>query len=261
MKSFKIESQLHSDHLPLELNLEIEEKDEAYQNQLLPKIKWIPSKKEVYNEQINTEIAEWVEDGSYGNKKLIDIVSLVSKVGNSNMGNQNKKKMSYREKWFDIDCERARKLSFRLLNSLRKNPGSEVLRKIYREQISVYNNLCKKKKQMFFITVARDLKKVKSSKQWWEWAKHFKPTATNTIGNINILEFGNHFNKLLNETLPNVSRYAALSETRDDILDVPFTIEELEEALHYIKDKKAPGEDRLPLEFFKYGSAESCFRH
>lgn len=257
LKSFKIESQLHSDHLPVELNLEIEYKDgDSFGKKLLPKIKWTRSKQELYNDEIDRNISGWLVEGSYKSKGLADIVSMVSKVGSSNMGDQDKPKMMYREKWFDIECDHARKLSFRFLNAVRKNPGSEVLRRLYREKVKVYNDICKQKQEGFFKSLAIDLKTINSTKKWWEWAKNFKGPFNNPNGNLTSVEYSSHFSKLLNETLPNVSIYAPLLEITDEILDVPFVMEELEEALSLMKDKKAPGEDRLPMEFLKYGSSE-----
>lgn len=178
---------------------------------------------------------------------------MVRDVGNINA---IKTTITYKEKWFDNDCEVARKKAFRFLNLLRRSPNSELYKTLYNGQLKSYREVCLRKKEEYFKIISQQLKNINSSKQWWEWVNNFKNKCNNSTGNLNACEFGMYFNNLLNESALNVFVSHAFMECKDELLDMPFTIAELEESLCAMKDKKAPGIDRLPLEFFKYGSTQ-----
>lgn len=74
------------------------------------------------------------------------------------------------------------------------------------------------------------------------------------MGNITSDEFRNHFEHLLSVETEGIGVQFALNEVTNEYLDAEITLLEIDEALSKLKDNKAPGEERLPVEFFKYGS-------
>src|SRR6266436_6010475 len=60
----------------------------------------------------------------------------------------------------------------------------------------------------------------------------------------------NYFNKLFNPVSEAVSIHYALPYFEDSLLDVEFSLFELNCILHKAKHKKAPGFDGIPNEFF-----------
>lgn len=71
---------------------------------------------------------------------------------------------------------------------------------------------------------------------------------------MSVQQFKEYFEALLN-CLENQETYSYASpDEKVRLLDEIVSLEELKEVLIKLKDQKAPGEDRIPYEFFKYAS-------
>jgi hypothetical protein len=143
VKDFHVVPSTHSDHSSLTLDLLLNNNSDS-ENKLLPKIKWLENKKQLYNNKIKEEL----EKLNYCERDCTshELVEIIQKVGKTCSGN---KQWVAKEKWFDEDCERARETSFKSLELLRKNYFSPLLRKLYQKNNGKYKNLCKKKKNSF----------------------------------------------------------------------------------------------------------------
>lgn len=77
--------------------------------------------------------------------------------------------------------------------------------------------------------------------------------TTSICGNIELQDFVKHFESLLTPN-PDSSVFSyAVPEIKIQWMDAPFQPEEIKLVLKITKDKKAPGIDRIPYEFYKYG--------
>jgi hypothetical protein len=73
-----------------------------------------------------------------------------------------------------------------------------------------------------------------------------------------------HFNMLLNQTSnisPNINELLPIQDIFKFELEDLFNIDELNKALFEMKDSKACGADRIPIEFFKYTSCEDMKKY
>lgn len=153
-----------------------------------------------------------------------------------------------------IKSNDARLRSFNLLKLFRNSDRSEVYRALYSKSNQEYRKLCELKKRAYVRNVADKLRNVKSTKDWWNWVKEFKDESYNELGNITSNEFGEHFKRLLNIDSNGFCIQYAFQNITDDFLDGDISLQEVNLALNNLPDRKAPGNDRIPIEFFKYGS-------
>lgn len=90
-----------------------------------------------------------------------------------------------------------------------------------------------------------------SSAEFWKAAKYINGQTNIISTSLKATQLKDHFSNLLNS--PQISppvQYAAPLFT-DDYLDRPFSIAEIKEVIDNSKNKKAPGDDRIPCEFYK----------
>jgi hypothetical protein len=225
--------------------------DESCKKELLPLIKYEKNKKEFYNSETDKLIEVWKRDNlEPSSAKLIHALQNIA--GHF----KNYKSLTKKEKWYDKDCEKARINSFKNLKNYRKNYKSQILGILYHESNAKYKLLCKIKKKKYFNEIGQRLTKIKSTKEWWDWVKDLKNEPNRAIGKISSNEFRNYFLELMTPSTDFVGMHFALSDLNDPFLDEEFSVNEIELCLANLKDKKAPGIDRLPVEFFKNGSAE-----
>lgn len=71
---------------------------------------------------------------------------------------------------------------------------------------------------------------------------------------LDLNQFKLHFEKLLNPGVTQINYLSAEPLIKDDELDREISMEELEFALKCYKERKAPGINGIPNEFYKYGS-------
>lgn len=140
IKTFEVGRYLHSDHFPLMISLQINSHKNIESSKLLPKIKFITSKKDIYSDKIKCVIDNWKStDNDLGNVTAELLVSELRSIGESVLRNGN---CRYKHKWYDKECEEARKLSFKIFNLLRENSGSEFYRVLYGQLNKTYKQLC-----------------------------------------------------------------------------------------------------------------------
>jgi hypothetical protein len=100
----------------------------------------------------------------------------------------------------------------------------------------------------------RKLNKVHSSKEWWALGKEYSSKPFTVGMKLTAEELRQHFESLLNPQRTHCIHSAAFPFINDEILDADVNTEEVFAALKKLKDGKAPGEDRISYEFFKYAT-------
>lgn len=97
---------------------------------------------------------------------------------------------------------------------------------------------------------------VRDSKSWWTIAREIRQHE-NSIGcGIKAEDMTQYFNALLNPCVNSVEISYVPNLSTDEYLDMPFSLLETKTQIAKTKINKAPGEDRIPYEFFKNASDE-----
>ena len=123
-------------------------------------------------------------------------------------------------------------------------------RQKYIEKRNEYQSLCFRKKKEYFERLQRKLDSITDSKQWWTVAKEIRQDE-NVIGcTINADILRDYFNNLLNPPILVDTYLYAPNLITDQHLDRLFTVQEIREQLQRVKTNKAPGDDRIPYEFY-----------
>lgn len=73
---------------------------------------------------------------------------------------------------------------------------------------------------------------------------------------MNAQQLGDHFLNMLNPVQPPLSLQYAAPMYVDEVLDAPFSLPEVQQVIANAKKNKAPGDDRIPFEFYKNCTTE-----
>lgn len=244
VSNFNVENQVWSDHWPITLKLECNNdlKSDTEKLHQLPRLYWKNTNKATYQQKLNANVTTVLSDYAC----LADFISLIS---SSYPKSTISRKVEYKNKWFDTECFRAREKSMRLLNIYRSTDLIQD-RKAYSVQRKEYHLICKRKQCEYNINLTRRLDTVSDSKTWWALAKEIRQHE-NPIGcEITAETLKNYFEILLNPTDNSKPIYFAPPLLEEVLLDSDFTLEEIREQLSKLKERKAPGEDGIPYEFF-----------
>lgn len=249
VQSFKVNNQIWSDHFPLCLALEIKDKgsNESEKRNLLPKLVWKNSQKETYREKLNYNL-----DLMDPNASLYDYIKLIRQSDQSKTG---PKKLKFKNKWFDKDCRKLRTKTMRSLRAFRKT-HQIADREKYANQKKIFQKLCKQKRKEYYLNIERKLNYISDSKSWWALAKEIRQKENQINCNINAEQLKDYFDSLLNQDVCLPVIYYAANEIKDEKMDSDFTLMELKQQLNKVKENKAPGEDRVPYEYFKHATDE-----
>jgi hypothetical protein len=247
---FEVREEIFSDHLPLCTRLCLGEKDSRRGVvPLLPKLKWDESKKDSYQEKVTSCIETIYMPLEESNMEMIDFINVIRNSVNTNARRyhiQNR----FNSEWFDEECLTERRRVFKLLNAYRKT-GSNTIRQQYLEVNRRYKKLCMDKQEKFYRGWIESMNSVRDSRDFWTLVRQYKRKKF-MIGEIlNMEEWVVHFSRLLNPDISDVIYPYAQPYVHDEILDSPFTMEELLKVLDKTKNNKAPGEDRISYEFYK----------
>ena len=242
-----------SDHNQLALRLQFNLNTNVSKETLLPKIKW--------NAQAsmtrNLEIEQIVSTGNFSECNLNRVKEIICNVFNT----KSTAWKGYKEKWYDKECFLARQESFNNLNKWRMcrltstgdDANSLNLYAIYKASNKKYRIMCQWKKQLFYESVSKKLSDIRNATDWWSWANVLKDDVKIVInGSVSLENLVSQFSSLFNNKNINGILYCE-PLILDEVLDVEFTREEFDLAVSSLKDKKAAGEDRIPIECYKYG--------
>lgn len=187
----------------------------------------------------------------------IDLVKITD-INTSSIPKNYSPKVIYTAKnpWFDYKCHSARKKSFNLLKQFRKT-CSDQNKQNYVQANARYKEICEKSQTKYYKNLELRLNCVHDSKTWWTIAREIRNQLhNNNLGYVSSSEFRLHFISLLNPcSVPNEISYAPMYNT-DPFLDADITTAEIITVLKRTKINKAPGEDRVPYEFFKNAPTE-----
>ncbi|KAF4532489.1 hypothetical protein B566_EDAN003065, partial [Ephemera danica] len=160
--------------------------------------------------------------------------------------------------WYDAECEKAKKGVERAIrHRARKNTVRNIT--ICRELRVEFQRLKETKILGWKEARTAEVRSVIQAgipSQLWDLLRKFK--GFNYIkNNIDPTEWMNHFRKVLGGTTFTVSAFSLSQYSYNYDLDAPFTESELIFALKSLKNKKAPGIDGIPAEFYKRAASNT----
>lgn len=248
IEDMQVGNQIFSDHMPLSIDCGVHTKIPIAKDlSLLPRLIWKDSEANEYRRQLDDCITRMIPEWSHA---LLYPSFLTSIITFSAESKARRKDYVKKQPWFDEDCFKARKKALGSLNLFREL-NSETARKIYLEANKLYKTLCEQKKTIYFNEMANQIAVISNSKEFWAIAKKLNG-ASNKVGTfIGVDDLKHHFYSMLNVQEPQIAFHYAIPLIQDDSLDAPFEMEELYEVLRKAKQNKAPGEDRVPYEFFQ----------
>lgn len=156
--------------------------------------------------------------------------------------------------WWNQNCKETKKKLNLDLKKFRQLKTEEKLR-IFLDSKQQHKKTTALAKNMFYNNAACKLANCQNSKTFWSTIKKFKSNKGNqTDNNITGQRWVEHFTKLLSNSIKKqFSDQHEKNEITPDEID-EITNEEVLEAVRNLKSGKAPGEDRLGADFFKWPS-------
>lgn len=253
VKDMKVDSQSFSDHLPLVIDLVINAREEICNGaeiELDSKICWTNAFKEDYCRMLDRKLETMEVQSLDDLDKLIRECAEVLNAGKA----ANRKILNAQQPWFDWQCYRARKNKFALLRDWQQSNDPNVLRE-YHDSLKNFNDMKKEKIELHEHGLAQKLCTSKDSADFWKTAKEIAGAKRKSLKpTIDAGTFKTHFQGLLNPTLDVIQFHTAWPGTYIEALDREISIDEINMVLSHSKDKKAPGVNRIPNEFYKYSS-------
>jgi len=182
--------------------------------------------------------------------KITEGVKAAAHRGGRAGGGGQRKNFIPKNPWFDSECEAARRKSFKLLKLFRR-ANSLYVKQLYLDANRQFINLKRLKRKIFNDKLKEDLKKVTNTKQFWKAAKFFKLKSNYVGANITIEDWVRHFHLLLNPPINAQPVLYAEPSCQNEFLDKEITITEVKRVLSRAANNKAPGFDRVSMEFYK----------
>ena len=166
--------------------------------------------------------------------------------------------------WFDKDCRSAKRDLNKSSRILNKHPENSSIKLRHRRNVKSYRKLIKSKKDRFFNTLNRKIKSGKTI-SWRDFNKLKKFTKSETkVDDESLNSFHNFFQNLYSDEHPTIdsqTKSALLDDALDivfnspddpnDILNAPFSMEDLNVAINSLQSGKASSFDMMSNEIIK----------
>jgi len=250
---FKIDFRLESDHFPLRVSLKGSARSAVAPGlqPLVPRLNWLLQDEQVFCERVSQGLSGIVFEELTVDESVDTVLRVIDQ-------SAEKKKVNgfYEQRWFDIECLHARRVLRRSLADFKKISSKENHSRVIMHKKS-YFELCRRKRRKYQDAIVDQFDNIKDSIDFWDAVKVLKKTDNVFAESITAVEWQTYFCKLLN---PEIQYHDFLLGTRyvyDDDLDREFQLFEIKNALAKLKDRKAPGVDAIPSEFFKHLNEET----
>ncbi|XP_059224641.1 uncharacterized protein LOC131997617 [Stomoxys calcitrans] len=251
VESFKVVDKIWSDHLPITLNLKLNN-TVVPQNRLnlLPKLHWKDSHKLQYQENLTANLSLQLMSNNITCLKHMTNTIVASAV-------QQNKAQQYvpQKKWFNDRCYWARRKTFEILSKFRKS-SSETDRQAYLSAKKRYKDICEVSKRMYYANISEKLNNTSNAKEWWSLVRELNGQDFRISHTLSAEILRTHFMELLRQEQSSLRVHYAPALIVNDILDKDITLEEIKYTLAKTKPNKAPGEDRIPYEFYSNATDE-----
>jgi len=252
VSSFNVQTKEFSDHMPLVLVLsDLTSSQYVSALTLPPKMKWNPNYHNAYKAKLCAAVSE------HNSNHCMNIDDKLKNINDKiKMASHNfafKRKIEYKTAWYNSKCDHFRRKMLKSLGMCRKI-NLPIYRKQYKVSRSKYLRVCRERKRDFEIENISRLNTVRNPSEWWKLSNALKRKAPKKGNNLVSNDFRKHFSLPID---PNPTMSWAAPRKIDPFLDSPFEIHEVLLVLKKCKNRKAPGIDRITIEFYKY--APQCF--
>ena len=247
VEDMTVGSKPFSDHMPVCLNLKILSQNADKKS--LAKLRWNNKYAQKYCEKLNMLSLNVAIQSSV--PVDVDIDSIVAKIQEASYLNIQKPFFEANQPWFDCKCARYRKKMMKYLNNY-KLEYNEFNKQRYMLAKSQFTELCSFKKLQYYHQNIEKLHTVRSSSEWWKLSNSLKTQTYSSHGILNSDDFFIHFSSLLSGAENTSSMEWVMPYVVDPLLDSPIELWELGSVLESLKDNKAPGEDGISYEFYKF---------
>lgn len=251
---FHIPSKPFSDHMPCTVSLCSKNNPLTKELSLPQKLPWLPKNLVRYTDALNRLAnSEYLHSSLSIHEKVF---ICTNKIHTANGNNCFKTRFDPKNKWFDSQCENARKSMLDKLDQYRKS-NTEIRRRCYIDSRSRYARLCDQKKLGFKMDNILKLNGVRNSSEWWKLANSLRNCKPKVGNNLSISHFCEYFNSLLSQEDFDCDILLSSVNIIDPFLDSPLEMRELDLVIKAAKLNKAPGQDRISYEFYK--NSPLCF--
>ncbi|XP_059217473.1 uncharacterized protein LOC131994683 [Stomoxys calcitrans] len=242
--NFAVEENIWSDHLPISLKMKFNINGTVTNRlKLLPKLSWKDNDKNNYQTMLNINLQNVLNTHEVHNLKDLTDIIVKSSVTTDNHSYKPK------EKWYTERCHWARKKVFKSLRKFKKS-SNECNKQQYLQAQRIYKMICVTSKKAYYSMISEQINNIKNSKEWWKLVREINNNHFHIGPNISASSFRDYFMKLLNTDQTTSNILYAPSFITVHLLDKEITVEEVKRMLQKVKLNKAPGEDRIPYEFF-----------
>lgn len=241
----EVSPEIFSDHLPIVVHMNADVSLETRELNLLPKLRWRSDYKGEYHRKLSECIS--IIDINEGTTKCLENLQTCILASAPKFVSNNRKA---KHEWFDVDCLRARKTSFRLLQ-LYRNSSNPILKSWYFEANKNYKSICAEKKRNFDRNLAVKLANTRDTKSFYALLRQINGNSFKFGITISTVELSIHFESLLRSRDDLRAFSFAHPLIKVEVLDISISMDELKKALMSAKNNKAPGNDRISNEFYK----------
>lgn len=244
VEGFHVDEKIWSDHLPIVLTLELNSPNNAEKKlKLLPKLHWKDADKYIYQSKLNRNLQTILEN----NERIClkDLTGVITASSEATITSKFTPKM----KWFNETCHWARRKVFENLRKFRKN-NNEIQKQKYLSAKKKYKEVCEMSKRRYFCLINEKINNIKNGKEWWKLVKEINNQELKISHKISVDMLKDYFIRLLNPEQTSLPILYAPMLATDHLLDMEITVDEVKDMLQNVKLHKAPGEDRIPYEFF-----------
>ncbi|KAF6200646.1 hypothetical protein GE061_005089 [Apolygus lucorum] len=247
VRGFSVLPEAFSDHLPLTFLLK-GPKQSLQEGELFPMaIKWTANDELHFRRKVLRCLDDLPVAG--GCAAQDDLKRIISRCADRRITTGGANKVVFHKPWFSYECLRLRKQVFGLLR-LHQRSNSDFVLLQYKAASREYKTLCATKKKNYNLNMAARFVEATEGERFWKLVDEFRIRGPSQTRHIGMPEWILYFSDLYNpQAVSSLMAYAP-PEVRVESLDAAFTLAELRGFLGSIKRNKAPGLDRIPLEFY-----------
>ena len=239
---FKIEENINSDHLPLNVSLSTEVHIEEQKNETRRVV-------QIWDEEAVKRFKEKNKETKF-NEKFTNVDEAMEELLKKIKEQTETKKVreTIKNKWWDLDCRVMRRKLQKCLKQARKGEGTiEEYRKTRKE----YKILCKEKQERRREEYIAQIKNISNEKEVWKHVNKGRKIRSQISTRITMEEWREHFMELLDGK--------EYQEERNPIQGMEkkankkeITNEEILTQIRNLKKQKSPGEDEVRNEAWIY---------
>lgn len=172
--------------------------------------------------------------------------------GERSFPNKSTNKPMFKNKWFDLNCQNARKQFNNARNRFLRDKTDQN-RQEYLTAKSNYNKIKRQAKYKYKRQEGERLTNLAKEKprDFWKTIKNQYKKQQPTSTNLTVDEIYEHFNDLIGSFPNSENPEPEIPNILDENLDKEFTSTELRHAVFSQNNNKSPGTDYLPAEIFK----------